>query len=299
VYFNLKKYLLIKYVYVSISDMLQTQLRATSSEVSAIPLTEVGVRYGTAGLQERFEHDLDKIDLQDSEREFILASAELGTQLHEGQRRTYEPYVNHLLRVAIRLMEMGVTDPVILAAAPVHDGPEDQPARLARRLLNIEVLPTDPHALRELGHRAVVEFASRHQARIPEVARLPGMVYDVSTPVRRPDDDKNAVYHGHVGRILRTGRPGSSVLKLADLKDNMEAPPLEAGEDPRKRAQMDHKQAPVYQDAEAALMRPDSLVVGLAQERALAELALLQAQAAERLGYNWIDTLPADSLRSA
>ena len=54
------------------------------------------------------------------------------TRLHADARRVREPYLNHLLRVAIRIIRYyGITDVDVLTAALLHDAVEDQPEDLA------------------------------------------------------------------------------------------------------------------------------------------------------------------------
>lgn len=56
----------------------------------------------------------------------------MASQLHAGDQRQSEPYINHPLRVAIRIMShYGVRDPDVVAAALLHDSVEDHAAELA------------------------------------------------------------------------------------------------------------------------------------------------------------------------
>ena len=98
-------------------------------------LREVTGEGSTDALRQRLQADLERIELQDND--LIQGSIELAIQLHDGQKRTYESYINHVLRVAIRLIEQfGIRDPEILAAAILHDSVEDQAIGESRQLLN-------------------------------------------------------------------------------------------------------------------------------------------------------------------
>ena len=56
----------------------------------------------------------------------------LACRLHAADRRQREPYANHLLRVAIRILShYRVTDPDVACAALLHDAVEDHAAGLA------------------------------------------------------------------------------------------------------------------------------------------------------------------------
>lgn len=262
--------------------MPQLELRETGVDFSTLPLIQVGIEHGTEGLVGRFHQGLNGIDLKEAERGLVLDSAALGLEVHEGQRRTYEPYVNHLFRVAIRLIELGVADPVVLSAALLHDSPEDQSERLVRRFGGVEPPIADPHRLRRLGHDSLGVFARQHHI-VSGAAELSSIVFDVSTPILSPGADTTQAYRTHVNPLLLHGDPRSSALKIADLHDNMEPPP-DGVEDPEKRRRLDRKQIGIYPLIDEGLRRPDSIITGQARRRLLAEFAILQTGAIRRLG---------------
>lgn len=61
----------------------------------------------------------------------ILSAAQLATFLHQGQTRKSRdgfdrvPYIEHPVRMAIRVIRWGVTDPAVVVAALLHDTVED------------------------------------------------------------------------------------------------------------------------------------------------------------------------------
>lgn len=208
-------------------------------------LDDIGREYGLEGLMVRFAHALGRVGL--AENELIQTTLALGVDLHEGDKRTHEPYIYHPVRVGIRLIEeLGVTDPVTIAAAPVHDVVEDHPEELAR--LEFDDVPDEPHLQRRLAHSALALIASEDVADV---------VLEVSNPILGPDDEKIATYIEHTARLVVYGSPRAAALKLADFIDNSG---MAIGEDPGKRSRLDRKQGPVYGMHVASLSRPDSLV---------------------------------------
>src|SRR5829696_5719670 len=97
-----------------------------------LPLHAITEVYGEEGLRERFA--LEIADLPEASREQLSAVLDYASALHEGQRRVREPYVNHLLRVTLRILcYYRVTDVEVLTAALLHDAVEDQPWRITGR----------------------------------------------------------------------------------------------------------------------------------------------------------------------
>ncbi|MGB9880832.1 MAG: RelA/SpoT family protein, partial [Anaerolineae bacterium] len=78
---------------------------------------------------ERFLQKLDK-NLSDADRELLRRSYQVAARAHEGQTRlSGEPYVYHTLAVAEILADLHM-DTTTLAAALLHDVPEDTPVTL-------------------------------------------------------------------------------------------------------------------------------------------------------------------------
>src|SRR5436309_8811401 len=98
--------------------------------LAAMPLHAITSTYGEHGLRERLA--LDIAALPASERGRIGRALDLAARLHAADRRGREPYLNHLLRVAIRIMShYGVRDTDVVCAALLHDAVEDHAAGLA------------------------------------------------------------------------------------------------------------------------------------------------------------------------
>src|SRR5215469_1984580 len=95
----------------------------------SMPLHAITEVYGEEGLRERFLLEVETFP--PDERAQLVAALDLAAKLHADDRRVREPYMNHLLRVAIRIIKYyGVRDVDVLTAALLHDAVEDHPAEL-------------------------------------------------------------------------------------------------------------------------------------------------------------------------
>jgi (p)ppGpp synthase/HD superfamily hydrolase len=205
----------------------------------------------------RFGRAIGSVVLAEDGRQLIQTALVLGIDLHAGDVRTHEPYSHHLARVGIRLVEeLGVTDPVTIASAPVHDTIEDHARELVQRAPGV-VLP-DPSLL--IAQRAQARSALASLLGSQETADV---VAEVSNPITLPGYDKTASYVGHIARLVESGSQRAIVLKLADFLDNSRAA---VGEDPNKRRRLDLKQIQVYDLFLRSLERPDGLVPTMKRE---------------------------------
>jgi (p)ppGpp synthase/HD superfamily hydrolase len=131
-------------------------------------------------------------------------------RLHADDRRVREPYLNHLLRVAIRIIRYyGITDVDVLTAALLHDAVEDHPEELAQD--ELALCGGGTHA--ELTDAAVAELARRFNPRVAELVR------SVTNPEYDPDRDRNEQYRMHVEESLERD-PWARVIKVSDFTDN-------------------------------------------------------------------------------
>src|SRR5690348_17860584 len=98
--------------------------------VATMPLHAITSTYGEEGLRARFATEIEAWPEADQHR--LSQALALAGRLHAADRRAREPYVNHLLRVAIRIMShYGVRDADVACAALLHDAVEDHAAELA------------------------------------------------------------------------------------------------------------------------------------------------------------------------
>jgi (p)ppGpp synthase/HD superfamily hydrolase len=170
----------------------------------SMPLHAITEVYGEDGLRDRFALELE--EFPPAERAQLTAALDLAARLHAGDRRVREPYLNHLLRVAIRIIRYyGIHDVDVLTAALLHDTVEDHPAELAG------LPPELSHA--ELTNAAVAELARRFNPRMAELVR------SVTNPEYDPERDKNEQYRMHVAESLDRD-PWARVIKVSDFTDN-------------------------------------------------------------------------------
>ena len=98
--------------------------------LAAMPLHAITSVHGQAGLRERLLMEIERFPAADSGR--ARDALALAGRLHAADRRQREPYANHLLRVAIRILShYRVTDPDVACAALLHDAGEDHAAEIA------------------------------------------------------------------------------------------------------------------------------------------------------------------------
>lgn len=243
-------------------------------EIRKLPLVEVSLKYGTDALRRLFFDSIAQVGLDDNPT--VLDAARLAPRLHEGQKRSYEPHVNHLYRVALRYIELvEEPDPNEVATCLMHDSVEDQAKRLAR--LTGEHVPKDKELRRQLAHRGLVLCLN------PIVA---DSVLGVTNPLLPPGIskiEKRAHYRGNIMGTMIYGTPGQRIKRLPDFLDNAANIPPEGHEDPAKRRQLDKKQIGLYGVMAAELSRPDTLVAADMREQVAWLLAEGHRQAKLRL----------------
>lgn len=165
--------------------------------LARMPLHAITSVYGEAGLRERLLAEVARFPATDRAR--IGEALELASRLHAADRRQREPYVNHLLRVTVRVLShYRVSDADVACASLLHDCVEDHAAALAPG-------GTQQDALSALSAR----FGER-------VASLAGAV---TNPLWDAGRDKHEQYREHVAASL--GRcPWARVIKASDFTDN-------------------------------------------------------------------------------
>jgi hypothetical protein len=160
-----------------------------------MPLHAVTEVRGESGLRDRFA--LEIASFPPADRETLAGALSLAGELHRDQRRVREPYVNHLLRVTIRIIcYYHIRDVEVLVAALLHDSVEDQPDKLGG------------------STEAALETLSRRYG-----ARVAELVAAVTNPAYDPDRDEYEQYREHVAASL-DANPWARVIKVSDFTDN-------------------------------------------------------------------------------
>jgi HD domain len=225
---------------------------APGALLAAMPLHAITATYGEAGLRQRFTVEIQ--GFPDIERSRADRALNLASRLHANDRRQREPYVNHLLRVAIRVIShYEVRDPDVVCAALLHDSVEDHAGGLA----------ADGGRQGALAALAA-EFGSR----------VAGLIAAVTNPEYQPGSDRYEQYREHVAASLERCR-WARVIKVSDFTDNGVALVHSGGPDlPRLAA----KYAPLVPLLQEMVARPDTPLSDQVKARILAQLD----QAAQR-----------------
>jgi hypothetical protein len=215
--------------------------------LATMPLHAITSTYGEAGLRGRLTAEI--ASWPEADRRRMERALDLAARLHASDRRDREPYVNHLLRVAIRIMShYRVRDADVVCAALLHDAVEDHLAELAGSGAD------QPAALSVLA----AEFG-------PRVA---GLVAAVTNPPYAPDRDADEQYREHVADSLRDN-PWARVIKASDFTDNGAGLIHTTG--PRLHRLAD-KYAPLVPVLRELIVRPDTPLEAAVKERILAQL---------------------------
>jgi len=172
-------------------------MSAGERRLLAMPLHAITSRHGEAGLRERLAIEI--AGFPEADRQRIGRALGLAARLHATDRRQREPYVSHLLRVAIRIIShYQIRDPDVVCAALLHDAVEDHAAQLAPG-------GGQPEAVAALA----AEFG----------ARVAGLVAAVTNPENEPGQDTHQQYRDHVAASLEAS-PWARVIKMSDFTDN-------------------------------------------------------------------------------
>lgn len=166
--------------------------------LATMPLHAITTLHGETGLRERLAMEIEVFAHDDQDR--ITRALDLATRLHVSDRRQREPYLNHLLRVAIRIISYyGIRDADVVCAALLHDSVEDHAAELA---------PGD--GSQQEARRALAEqFGDR----------VASLVASVTNPPHEPGRDRHEQYREHVAASLERD-PWARVIKASDFTDN-------------------------------------------------------------------------------
>ncbi len=228
--------------------------QATHERIAAMPLHQITAIHGEAGLRIRFAYETNRLG-SDDDRIKVSRALAVAADLHHGDRRQNEPYINHPLRVALRIIcHYDILDEDVICAALLHDTVEDHHASLSSG--------GQPGALEVLTGRFGLRVAS--------------LVAAVTNPIYDPSRDKNAQYVEHVGTSL-TASPWARVVKVSDFTDNAVGLHYMTGAKPARLASKYAPLIPILQDL---VDRPDTPLTTGTKDRIRAQLG----RAADRCG---------------
>ena len=172
--------------------------------VRTMPLHAVTEMHGEHGLRLRLALECE--NLPTSAQSIVDDALALASRLHAHDRRTREPYMNHLLRSAVRVLTYyHVRDPDVVVATLLHDAVEDHAPELAGR-------PAGQPTQQDIDD-ALAVLAARFTPRVAE------LVEAVTNPLPKPGVDRHEQYRAHVAVSL-TAHPWARVIKASDFTDN-------------------------------------------------------------------------------
>src|SRR5258708_1964126 len=200
--------------------------------LAEMPLHAITSVHGEPGLRERV--GIEIADFPEADGDRVQQALALASRLHAADRRQREPYVNHLLRVAIRIIShYRAADPDLAAAALLHDAVEDHAGDLAGGGGQAE---------------ALAALASQFGDRVAD------LVAAGTNPAYEPGRDAHEQYREHVAASLQAS-PGARVIKASDFTDNAVGLIHTTGPKLRKLA---GKYAPLVPVLRELITRPDT-----------------------------------------
>ena len=235
------------------------------------PLHVLAETAGEAGLRTRWRDETAAAPAPDRVRwDRALA---LAGHLHDADRWGDQPYVNHLLRVAIRLRsEYDVRDPAVLCAALLHDSVEDHAWRLARTMELAApagwAVPAAPQPPPDRAGLLTAATVALNRLAGWFGAPVADLVEAVTNPPPDPGRDRHLQYRDHLLVSLRAN-PWARVVKASDFVDNAGTIQPSAGPRARRTAEKYRTVAPLLCDLVAL---PDTPLAGAARARVLTEL---------------------------
>jgi hypothetical protein len=165
--------------------------------LAAMPLHAITAVHGETGLRERLA--IETATFPTADRQRITQALGVASRLHATDKRQNEPYIDHLLRVAIRIISYyRVSDADVVCAALLHDAVEDHAGDLSPG-----GGPTE----------ALAVIASQFGRRVAELVKA------VTNPEPEPGRDRHEQYRRHVAASL-AANPWARVIKVSDFTDN-------------------------------------------------------------------------------
>lgn len=164
---------------------------------------------------------LETAEANGMDAEQFSGTLEFASLLHAGQKRRNRgnhettPYIEHPLRVAYRLIRLGVRDNDIITAAMLHDTVEDCAQTFVKNFTNIEEC-SEEDAREHL--RAHIE--QTYNPRVAKIVMSVTNAYKTNTQARtQTQEEKYAEYKKHLEDEI-VDNPEATLVKWGDFSDN-------------------------------------------------------------------------------
>jgi hypothetical protein len=227
----------------------------------AMPLHAVTEMYGESGLRRRFAAEIAGFD--PAARATLTDALELAAELHRDDRRTREPYLNHPLRTAIRIIcYYHVRDVDVLVAALLHDAVEDHPDLLADSAADSAFVADADFVGGDPTEAALANLARRYNPRVADLVRA------VTNPAHEPGRDRFEQYRDHVAESLEANS-WARVIKVSDFTDNGVGL---IHTDPSRHVRLATKYAPLVPVFRDLIARTDTPLADSVKEHILGQL---------------------------
>jgi len=238
------------------------QLYTTPDSLGGLSIHEINLRHGTEGLVKVVKETLaDRF--ADDDRKFITDAMSFAMELHKDQMRTNGPYIDHVLRVGLRIMHnFKIFDRDIIAGAFLHDAIEDQESGIEQYLGD--------------GRNSYVALIAEYfNERTAHIVDKMSFEFEEGSSL-----SKNEQYFNYVSDIVEN-EPEVRVVKLSDFKDNAAGNHYTLGAD--KIQKLDAKYYPLYPVHIAGITKSDSLIPEYLRESMVENLLRAQVRAQMRL----------------
>lgn len=194
-------------------------------------------------LEKKLEKFIDN-GMSVESKEAIYGALRFVKRYHRFQAPRHDgPYYNHLLRVALRCLELGTDKPEIIIAALLHGSIKNQAAEIARANPRFTAEPPEFAVGEPRDRKAAYSVLTKMFS--PEVVRL---VYELTPP-----DWEFAGYKAkdipavklHYLKIKLHEHADANIIRIAEFYENGMS--LEEVQDPEKRKQLYEKYQPRFQ----------------------------------------------------
>lgn len=164
---------------------------------------------------------LDRLSDFVDDPEFYSRTLEFTSVLHAHQKRRNRmnhattPYIEHPLRVTLRLTKGGVRDESTIRAAMLHDSLEDGSIPFVKKFTDENT--EDESEAREIMGRFITRLYGEDTNRIVQGVTNP--LVDEETKATQTADEKNRAYYEHLKESVQSDKR-IALVKMSDFIDN-------------------------------------------------------------------------------